>query len=189
MATDKTIKPKMANQKRPINPDAKLSGYKQIGYLQLHANVLAFPTRPVLIETLGDKEYVTAVTGNVATKPFGTTTFAKVEVIKDSIKLGVEGDFAKNSTNVKSTVTVMFYADKESTGFAAKLKGADVHIILPKYTGEMVWLGDKDVPAKVVKYSKKDEAEASEITLTIEFDPYEPLFLEDGSIIDTIADA
>ena len=190
MAATKNISPKMANQKRPTNPEAKLAGFQAYAFLQLQSNILAFPDRPILTDALGDKEYVTAITGATANKPFGTTAFAKVEVVKNSIKLGGEGDFSKNNTAVKSSVEVTFYAgDKEAIGFGAKLKGADVSLILPKYNGDYIWLGHQEVPAKVVKYVRKDEEAESDFTLTIEFEPYEPLFLADGSIIDKLADA
>lgn len=186
---DRSIKPKFSNQKRPVNPDAKLSGFKDFCYLQLHQDIATFPTRPALTSQLGDKEYITAVTGETANKPFGTSTFIKCELVKNKTKLAGDGDFSKNSTNVKSTVEVMLYADKDSKGFAAKLRAADVHVIVPKYSGEMIWLGDKDVPAKVTKYALKEESEEDGITLTIEFEPYMPLALADGSLIDTVADA
>lgn len=187
MGTPKNISPKMANQKRPTNPEAKLAGFKEFAFLQLHSNILAFPDRPVITDEIGDKEYVTAVTGATANKPFGATPFAKVEIVPKSIKLGGEGDFSKNNTAVKSSVEVMFYAgDKEAVGFGAKLKGAEVSIVLPKYNNDSIWLGDREVPARVVKYARKDENDASEFSLTIEFEPYEPLFLADGSIIDKI---
>jgi hypothetical protein len=184
---NKSIKPKLGNQKRPVNPEAKLAGFKDYAYLALHQNVLAFPDRPILTETMEDAAYVTAIT-NVANagKPFGATTFARVEVIKNSIKLNSEGDFSKNNTAVKSTVELMVYGDKSSKGFAAKLKGADVSVILPSYDGDMTWMGDKEVPAKVVKFAYTNDVERKDATFTVEFEPYETLFLENGSQIDVM---
>ena len=78
----------------------------------------------------------------------------------------------------------MWYGDKDSVGQAALMKGADVHVVLLKYNQDMIWLGDKNVPAKVIKYSRKDGVEQSEIKMTIEFEPYEPLYLPDASVID-----
>ena len=184
---NKSIKPKLGNQKRPVNPDAKLAGFKDYAYLALHQNVLAFPDRPVLTDAIEDAAYVTAITNptNVG-KPFGATVFAKVEVIKHSIKLNTEGDFSKNNTAVKSTAEFMLYGDKQSKGFGAKLKGADVTVILPSYDGDLTWMGDRDVPAKVIKFAYTNDLEKKDATFTVEFDPYETLFLEDGSQIDVL---
>ena len=187
MSAQKSISPKMSNQKRPTNPEAKLAGFKDYAYVQLQNNVLTFPDRPVLTDALTDAAYMTAITGAVLNKPFGATPFAKVEIIKNSIKLNGEGDFSKNNTAVKSTVEAMFYGDKESKGFAAKLKGADVTIVLPKYNGDYIWMGDREVPAKVIKYKLEDDVDKSDVMMTIEFEPYECLFLADNSIIDVIA--
>lgn len=187
MPANKSILPKIGNQKRPVNPEAKLAGFKLACYLQLFSSVTTFPDRAELTAAITDADYVTAVTGTTANKPFGTTTFAKCEVVKNSIKLNAEGDFSKHNTAVKSTAEVMFCADKESRGFAAKLKGADVVLILPKYNGQMLVLGDKDVPAVVTKYKYEDDAETAVVTLTIEFEPFEVLSLADGSMIDPIA--
>ncbi|PWK27187.1 hypothetical protein LV89_02002 [Arcicella aurantiaca] len=187
MAANKSIAPKIGSQKRPVNPEAKLAGFKLACYLQLFSSILTFPDRAELTALMTDEDYVTAVTGATANKPFGATTFAKCEVVKDSIKLNAEGDFSKGNTAVKSTAEVVFYADKGSRGFAAKLKGADVIVVLPKYNGQMLLMGDKDVPAVVTKYKYEDGPEVATVTLTVEFEPYEVLSLADGSILDLVA--
>lgn len=184
---DKSIVPKVTNLKRPINPDAKISGFAAHGYLVIHSSVLTFPQRPQLTDTTTDAEYVTAIVPVGANnKPFGLTKFAKVEVIPNMTEFDGKGDFASHTTNVESTATVVFYGDKDSVGLTAKLRGADVHLILPDLSGELRWLGDKDIPATVLNYEESNKTDEKRIKLTISFKPLPALYLPATSTFDLI---
>lgn len=185
MSVDKSIKPKFSSFKRGTNPEAKLAGFQPIAFLALHAVCLGFPDRPKVTETITGRAYANAIVPVAsANKPFLATPFAKVEVVTSSIDLATEGDFSKGNTAVTSTAELMMSCDADSVGASMLMFGADVHLVLQKYNEDMIWLGSKNVPAKIIKYSRKDNDEIAEIKLTVEFKPYAPLFLPDNSIID-----
>ncbi len=186
MSVDKSIKPKLSSFKRGTNPSAKLAGFQPIAYLALHAVCLGFPDRPKLTDAITGRAFATAIVpAGSQSKPFLATPFAKVEVVPGSIDLGTEGDFSKGNTAVTSTVDLMMSCDADSVGISMLMFGADVHVVLQKYNEDMIWLGSKNVPAKVIKFSRKDNDETAEIKLTVEFKPYAPLYLPDDSLIDT----
>lgn len=185
MSVEKSIKPKLSSLKRATNPNAKLAGFQPIAFLALHANCLGFPDRKKIDDTVPGRIYATAIVpAGSNSKPFLATAFAKVEVVPGSIDLGTEGDFSKGNTAVTSTIDLAMHCDADSVGASMLMFGADVQVVLQKYNEDMIWLGAKNQPAKVIKYSRKDSDETAEIKLTIEFKPYAPLFLPDESIID-----
>lgn len=174
------------NPKKLTRVSAKVNNTGFLDYILIanHQDLLTFPLRPELAATTSYKTFATA-TGTFGSDPVWFKVDCKRNTIKvNSKNLGTLND----SSAVETTVSFSLDSDEETLGFIEMYKRSEIHIVLPKANGKMVWVGHKEAPAMMQEFSGEEGLEKTAEDIVFVTKPYARIYLPDELVLVTVTE-
>lgn len=174
------------NPKKLRRVSAKVDNTGFLDYILVanHQDILTFPIRPELTATTTYKTFATA-TGSFGSDPVWFRVDCKRNTIKvNSKNLGNLND----ASAVETTVSLALDSDEETLGLIEMYKRSEIHIILPKTNGKMIWVGHKESPCVMQEFSSEEGIEKTVEDIVFVTKPYARIYLPDDLVIMTVSE-
>ena len=175
------------NPKKLKRVSAKVDNTGFLDYIMIahHQDLITFPVRPDLAATTTYKAFATA-TGTFGTDP----VWSRIDIKRGSLKVNSKnlGTLADSSA-VETTVSLGLDSDEDTLGFIEMYKRCEVHIVLPKTNGKMVWVGHKEAPATMQEFSGEEGLEKTSEEIVFVTKPFARIYLPDAIVITPVVEA